>query len=292
MGQSLRISDRDWADHLVHPDANPTLSSLLLQVQPVIAKTSKGVSLAELGLDESEALDPGKADGTVVRAFVAAADVLRLPLPLFFERPDAKLAVSLGRGARAHVVLSSSAVHKAMPERKAAFLAASSLVLLRPGYHPRVLLAPLELKAWVLGALVLAQPKLTLPKDVEVAAKATCEHLRRHLPDELKRRLQGILDQLLDAGGLADLNRWVAGVDRTADRAGLLFSNDLETALGVIRASGDSALSLTAAERAHSLLAYAVSGEYLRLRNRLHLSIDRLDLSELEEDDLVPASRA
>lgn len=245
-----------------------------------------------MGLDEADALDPAAAEGTLVRAFVAAADVLRLPLPLLFERTDSKLAVRLGRGSRAHVVLSSAAVHKAMPERKAAFLAASSLVLLRPGYLLRVLLAPLELKAWTLGALVLAAPKLAVSKELEVAVRATREHLRRHLPEELQRRLHGILEQLLDAGGQADLSRWVAGVDRTADRAGLLFSNDLETALGVIRASGDSALSLTATARAHSLLEYAVSGEYLRLRNRLHLSIDRLDLTELEADELVPASRA
>lgn len=292
VGASVRISDRDWADHLVHPDANATLSSLLLQIQPVVAKTSKGVSLAELGLDEAKALDPSRVDGTLVRAFVAAADVLRLPLPLFFERPEAKLAVTLGRGSRAHVVLSPAAVHKAMPERKAGFIAASSLVLLRPGYLLRVLLGPTELKAWVLGALALAAPKMAVPKDVEVAVKATREHLRRHLPEELQRRIQGILEQLMEAGGQADLNRWIAGVDRTADRAGLLFSNDLETALGVIRASGDSALSLRAAERAHSLLGYAVSGEYLRLRNRLHLSIDRLDLEELAAEELMPASRA
>lgn len=292
IGTNLRISDRDWADHLVHADASPTLSSLLLQIQPVVAKTSKGVSLAELGLDEADALDPAAAEGTLVRAFVSAADLLRLPLPLLFERADSRLAVRLGRGSRAHVVLSSAAAHKAMPERKAAFLAASSLVLLRPGYLLRVLLAPQELKAWTLGALVLAAPKLAVSKELELAVRATREHLRRHLPEELQRRLRGILDQLLEAGGQADLSRWVAGVDRTADRAGLLFSNDLETALGVIRASGDSALSLTAAGRAHSLLEYAVSGEYLRLRNRLHLSIDRLDLTELEADELVPASRA
>lgn len=292
MAGTVRISDRDWSDHLVHPDANPVLTSLLLQIQPVVTKTSKGISLAELGLDEKAAFDPSKTDGTLARAFVAASDVLRLPLPLFFERSDAKLAVSLGRGSRAHVVLSSSAVHKTMPERKAAFLAASSLVLLRPGYLLRVFLAPPELKAWVLGAFSLAAPKLVAPKELEKAVAATREHLRRHLPDELQRRLQGILTQLLDAGGQADLSRWIGGVDLTADRAGLLFSNDLETALSVIRASGDSALSLGAAERAHALLAYSVSGEYLRLRNRLHLSIDRLDLAELEADDLVPASRA
>ncbi|MBK7586322.1 MAG: tetratricopeptide repeat protein [Myxococcales bacterium] len=292
IGAEVRISDRDWADHLVHPDANPTLTGLLLQIQPVVAKTSLGVSLRDLGLDESAAIDSTRAGGTLVRAFESAADVLRAPVPLLFERESARLAVTLGRGARAHVILSSSAARGSMPERKAAFLAASSVVLLRPGYLLRVLLSPSELKAWVLGGLSLAAPKLPIPDELEKPVHATREHLRRNLPDELRRRISGILEQLLQAGGHADLGSWTRGVDLTADRAGLLFSGDLETALTTIRASGDSALSVSASERARALLTYAVSGQYLSLRNRLHLSIDRVDLEELGEDDLVPASRA
>jgi hypothetical protein len=77
----------------------------------------------------------------------------------------------------------------------------------------------------------------------------------------------------MESGVDADLKRWVAGVDLTADRAGLVVADDLETAFEIIRASDEHSSAVPIAERLSELLLYAVSEPYFALRQRLGIAI-------------------
>ncbi|HTP27035.1 MAG TPA: tetratricopeptide repeat protein [Anaeromyxobacteraceae bacterium] len=102
----------------------------------------------------------------------------------------------------------------------------------------------------------------------------------RALPRRLRKQLSERAAALAQAGP-QDVAAWQAGLAATADRVGLLFSVDLTAALGLrLREGGgpaDSADGVTAAVRARvdlqHLLAFVLSEDHLRLRQRLRLAI-------------------
>ena len=65
----------------------------------------------------------------------------------------------------------------------------------------------------------------------------------------------------------------VAGVDLTADRAGLLMSDDLSTAVEVIRAADPASSSVTPEDRVEEIYKYSVSEQYFAARKALGVAI-------------------
>lgn len=286
----LRISDEEYRSLIAHPFVNPTLTSLLSQIQPVVADSMQRYSLSALGLREEDALTPENCQGTLVRAFQRVSDALRIPLPLFFEA-DSMAPMTLRRSARPLVLLSRSAAQSELPRAPAGYMAASCLSLLRPGYYLRTLLPPAELKAWVLAAIRLVTPNLPVPAEIAESLESAGRSLARHLDDRLEERVRRLVEALLAAGGQADLTRWIAGVDLSCDRVGLVFCGDLATCSTAVRRAAQTPGATSAEERERALLTYAVSSEYLRLRHRLLLSTD-LTVEELSEDDIASPARA
>ena len=82
------------------------------------------------------------------------------------------------------------------------------------------------------------------------------------------------MSRLLEQGARLDLTSWMRGVDLTSDRAGLLFSDDLETTIRLVKQAGDSATSVPVAERLRQLLRFAASRNYVELRARLRIGIE------------------
>lgn len=282
-----RVSDSDFNRLITHPDVNPLVTSLLMQIRPVIVGALNRYSFESLGLHELDALGPWSATGTMANLLQRASELYRVPLPILFERADAKQALTIGKGARQHVLLSTAAARESLPVAPSAFMAGSCIAVLRPGHDLRVLLSPTELKAWVLAAIRLVAPKLAVGDDVAPMVDAARASLERHLGEQLQSRIRRLVETLLEEGGQFDLKRWVRGVDATTDRAGLLFCNRLPVALAAIRAAGDAASSLTVKEREQALLTYSVSSEFLTLRNRLSVSSD-IEVPEEEAELIAP----
>ena len=97
--------------------------------------------------------------------------------------------------------------------------------------------------------------------------------MRAELKGQSLDLLTSLVGKLLASDSALDLRRWVAGVDLTADRAGFVLANDLAMAIAVIKATPEEQSSLSHAERVRELRAYAVSEEYMRLRQRLGVAM-------------------
>jgi hypothetical protein len=85
--------------------------------------------------------------------------------------------------------------------------------------------------------------------------------------------LASMVSKLLQSGGAIDLKKWVAAIDLTADRAGLILANDLGVATEIVRATEDAS-SVPAAERVKDLVLYGVSTPYFELREKLGITVD------------------
>jgi tetratricopeptide (TPR) repeat protein len=277
---TARITEDDWEKLVVHPDVDRALMHIFVQIHPVIAST-RGRSLEELGLDEQAAIPPASFPGTIGWALGLASSVLRQQLPLLFEDPDATSAIQLGRGQRRLLLLSRQALRAIVPAQQAAFVAAAHLTYCRPGFYARTLLPLVGLKAWMLAAIKVVAPRMPIAAELEGPATEAYELLRSRLSGGVQERIAGPVDELLKKGARADVSRWLAGVDLTSDRVGLIVCDDLATALNAVRAAGDGAASVPVAERMRALMQYSVSQEYLTLRDRLRVGVDWHDLEEI-----------
>ncbi len=124
----------------------------------------------------------------------------------------------------------------------------------------------------MLAAIKLATPQFPVPASLKDKVDEHLQALRQHLDAAAQGEVTTLVTRLLAAAPELDMKRWVAAVDMTADRVGFVMANDLEIAVALVKASPDDAA--TQKERLKELYLFAVSPEYLQLRQKLGITID------------------
>lgn len=157
-----------------------------------------------------------------------------------------------------------------------AFIGARQLTRMRPSH----LLASVrdrtdERRAWL--AWIIATLRATFDptaRNVDHDAEARAA-LERNLPPREVAGLRELVARMnADPSRHFDVDRWLRAVDLTADRAGLIFANDLEKALAIIRAEPAEGAAASVGERATELIRYAYSEEYFQVRRLIGHNID------------------
>ena len=121
----------------------------------------------------------------------------------------------------------------------------------------------------------------SLTSDVPLKINRDIQSLATQLSAELKpQQIQAIkatLEQIdADRRRHLDVERWIKGLEFTADRVGLIFTNSLEHSLHIIDGH-PSSLSLShREERSVALRAFACSEAYFEIRRAIGHSIDSL----------------
>ncbi|HKE15067.1 MAG TPA: hypothetical protein VKB80_09395, partial [Kofleriaceae bacterium] len=154
---------------------------------------------------------------------------------------------------------------------EARFALGRACALLRQGTSSLAELAHQMLAAWFAAAAKLALgevPRVLLSGTDARRQDELIKHLDRHLDRRARKSLAAIEHGFAQPG---DLGGWRRAALRTGARAGLLLCADLPAALDLLDL-GPGARSLTDDRDALSLLAWAVSGERLELRQRLGLT--------------------
>ena len=129
------------------------------------------------------------------------------------------------------------------------------------------------LKAWLFAAIKLCVPQFPVSGDLQHAVAEAMQAMAADFKGADKDLLTSIVSKLLQAGGALDLKKWVAAIDLTGDRVGLLLGHDLQVATEIIRSSEEAA-SVPVKERMKDLVLFSVSDEYFRLRQKLAVTID------------------
>jgi hypothetical protein len=114
-----------------------------------------------------------------------------------------------------------------------------------------------------------------VPPDLQGPVQEALVALDRIVTGPQRDHLARVVSKLIQEGAALDLKRWVTGVDLSADRAGLLMSDDLATAVELIRAADPASSSVPANERVEEIFKYAVSDQYFTAREKLGIAIGR-----------------
>src|SRR5262249_15313404 len=160
------------------------------------------------------------------------------------------------------VVLGRAATESGISNQAMAFYAGRHLASFRPGFYVRHLVPTgTGLKAWLFAAIKLTVPHFPIPPDVVGQVDEAIREMAADFGSVEKELLASAVSKLLQAGGALDLKKWVAAIDLTSDRVGLLLAHDLRTATEGIRGTEKDG-SVAMKERMKDLVLFAVSEEY------------------------------
>jgi tetratricopeptide (TPR) repeat protein len=268
------LSEDDWLDLVIHPQADTLLTSVFALIEPiVIARRSRAVQ--ELGYDPAQAVDIAGHSAPVCQSLYYAAGVLSIALPPAYENRSDPGGISFLFASEPSLVLGKTALRPDVPLQPAAFIAGHKLSFFRPGLYVRHLLGSgTALKSWFFAAIKLTSPQFPVAPELEGAVNEAYLALEAGLVGQTRDQLTRVVAKLLTSGTALDLKRWVAAVDLTADRAGFVLAHDLETAAQVVKASDESTSSVSLDERFRELALFAVSSQYFEIRRRLQICVD------------------
>jgi len=269
-----RLSADDWTKNLVHADADPILTALLAVIEPAVLAT-RADTLENLGYDPRYAIDLSLHPYPMSQTIYYAAGVLGMDPPPTFQNINDEGGISFLHAQIPSIVLGRAAFEVEVPNQAAAFIVGRHLSYYRPGLYIRHLVPTgTGLKAWVFAAIKMNSPQFPITPDLEGPVADNLNALGVHLSGPARERLASLVSKLLQSSGAMNLKKWVAAVDLTADRAGLLVAHDLEIATDMIKASDESVSPVPHKDRLRELVLFSISEQYMTLRQRLGIAID------------------
>ncbi len=268
-----RFTEPDFHATVLHKSADPLLSALFTVIQPAVMMT-RSKTLQQLGYGPELLIDPSRGQFASAQVIPYVADVLGMPCPPLFQNPDDLGELSFLHAQHPSIVIGTSVIGVALPIQTAAFIAARHLTYYRQGLYVRQLVPTTTgLKAWLFAAMRLMSPQFPVPPDIQGAVQEALVALDRVVTGPPRDHLARVVSKLVQESAALDLKKWVTGVDLSADRAGLLMSDDLATAVEAIRAADPAGSSVPAEDRVEEIYKYAVSEQYSLARKALGISI-------------------
>ncbi len=267
-----RLGPDEW-NLLIHPDADPLLTGIFQVIEPAVLMRN-GQPLEQLGYQAAYALDLIRHPYPMSQTLYYACGVLGMEPPPVFQNPEDPGGLSFLHASTPSIVLGAAALAHEIPGQPAAFIAGRHLAYYRSGLYIRHLVPTgTGLRAWLFAAIKLIVPAFPVNPELEGPVAENFSFLERSLGGATRDQLSSLVTKLLQSGAI-DLKKWVAGIDLTADRAGLLLANDLEISLELIRASDEGSAAVPHRERHKENLLFASSEEYFSLRRHLGINID------------------
>lgn len=269
-----QLSYDDFQQLLLHEDTDPTLSAMLLLIEPAIIE-ARAQPLDQLGYDPRYAIDLAESPHPIAQTIYWAASVLGVPPPPTFENVNDPGGLSFLHAPDPAVVVGRSALEAQVAPQAAAFIVARHLAYYRQGLYVRHLVPTgTGLKAWLFAAVKMISPQFPIQPELENPMLESLAALQHAIVGPTRERLASLVSKLLSGGGSLDLKKWVAAIDLTADRVGFLMAHDLQVAGELIKSSGDDTSVVPVKERLRELILFATSERYFTLRMKLGLAID------------------
>ncbi|MBV8758093.1 MAG: hypothetical protein JO257_12480 [Deltaproteobacteria bacterium] len=235
------------------------------------------------GVQVATGVDPGKlgfgrGDRLAVKKLGDKFEPLVTALTAFgVEDVDVYISASRGGFARSLAAetpilcLGADVAAASTPQQR--FLLGRAVATLAEGTSALDALREGEL-AWTIAAALRAfdQPVPAQLAEVVAGEDAPIAERAKVLKKELSRKARGVVQQLGRSAGESDVAQFEAAAIAVGQRAGLVWAGDLAVALSVLDV-GKGGRSITDSAAALALVAWSVSDEHLKLRDKLGVAI-------------------
>ncbi|HEX5661782.1 MAG TPA: tetratricopeptide repeat protein, partial [Polyangiales bacterium] len=266
------ITDELWREHLLLPEQDQALTTMLALLQPA-AVADLAQEPEAFGIQRDQPIDCERTDAIIAQMLHYASGVLLVPLPPVFYRQRDPGGVSFAFTNPPAVGLGQGALRSA-PDQALAFIAGRQLSFYRPGHYMRQLVPTGSgLRAWLLAAIRLGNPRFPVPDAQRELVERNVAAISRTLHPPQQQALTSMVDQLLREQPELDMKRWALAVDLVADRVGFVLANSLDAAVAVVRASPQESSYASERDRLKSLYQFAVSPAYAALRKAIGVTI-------------------
>ena len=263
------LSEADWYANLLHPALDRPLFAAV-----ALAASASQRARAYAGTDRitralGEPLSPkGTGPGARISRLVHdAARVLHLPVPTLYERAKAAAPFAVSSAGTPVLFVSFSAIDALAPGTLPFVLGRSIAEL-----HP-LLVARSAFPTASEMRLLFETAVRAIEEDGTVETSSAVAALRSGLTEDERGELAAAIAMTRDRPQPPDFERFHHLLDVTTMRVGLLLQGVVDRAWEAMRHETRLACDFPAAELRAELLTFAVSGEYLRLRDATGLTV-------------------
>lgn len=258
-----RQIDGDLWDHMAHPDDDRDIGLLFDLLGPLFDALAP-LTPGDLEIDDGTAVPDGELPPSFARVRAYVAHVLCVPVPSVHVRSDFGHEVHIGAVGTPVLIVGDDIL--GAPERlELAFRLGRAMTFVSPGRALGGSRPARLLKQGMLGALTSAVPsaKIDDPTGFIGAMRSAVDELR----GDSRIAVHRLVTSIARKSRTINLSQWARALGRTADRAGLLLSGDLPSAVRHVRDTGGN-------EPVDELIDFALTTEYLYLRDQLGVSVD------------------
>ena len=282
-----RLTEELWQKAIIHPKEDRVVGAIFSSTLGALA-AGTAQPVTAFGLAPEARADLDRDPRAVSRIVKYVAGVLAIdPAPMVFlqEGGDGlRIANTVGLGAERQRLVPSLLVGAPQigknDERELAFEVGKRIAYLRPerfvtfalGTLPK-LEAAFTASVLASGARVAAHDGAPLADHANEEALKLAGALRSQVPGPLLEQVGELSSKLSGRLGNGLISSWRTATDLTANRVGLIVSNDLETAAKAIATEGAALSSMSVKDRLRDLLAYSVSEQYFSVRRHLGLHV-------------------
>ena len=282
-----RLTEELWQKSIIHPKEDRHVGAIFSSTLGALA-AGTAQPITAFGLTAETRTDLDRDPRTVSRIVKYVSGVLAIdPAPMVWlqEGGDGlRVANTVGLGAERQRLVPSLLIGAPQigknDERELAFEVGKRMAYLRPerfvtlavGTLPK-LEAAFAASVLAGGARVQAHDGTPFIDHTSDEARKLAGQLKAQVPGPLLEQVGELSSKLSHRLGNGLISGWRTATDLTANRVGLIVSNDLETAAKAIATEGAAMSNLSVKDRLRDLLAYSVSEQYFLVRRHLGLHV-------------------
>ncbi|WP_394847513.1 hypothetical protein LZC95_08615 [Pendulispora brunnea] len=267
-----RLLPEAWDSHILHPDLDPTITSILRIVVPVVVRAKMGSrGRRERDDDLGGRLAEEQTDTTypILRTFLDASEILGLSPPdlRVNHGMSSPFSVAIAENPTVHVSIEHV---RELSSGSRAYFAGKYIALLQPELLGRALFPTVPaLKSLISSAVRIATSHSGIwntGDDLDICLRQAI------LPDEFEA-LRQIVKAALAMGSLLDVGRWSKLAEMSAARAGLLLAGSVDVARRANVYEPHYLGEPTSGEWLSDLISFALSDTYAELRAAIGVNV-------------------
>ena len=268
----------EWDETFLHPAADCLLQRIMSVMAPYLEQLFPA-DFGKFGIQGDQMVTKDNFPEVAMAAETARWLVASRPFSVFIV-PQKTYEAWLESGGTASVLISREVLDRSNPAELAFFIA-REVVKAAMGFILPSKLSPNDLVQLLALLCKLARPEAAPPHSLPPNATQYLAAIQRVTPQQTMEMVVPLIRRYSLEPRAHDVNRWAIGVERTADRVGLLVCGDLNASMSVItrfsEAAGgrdlgfipDRASLLNRDERMLALFRFAFSEQFLQVRKKL-----------------------